>query len=223
VCTGPPVPVCEEDADCIDDTLFCNGEEICVDEVCDHSGDPCLPDLTCDEDEKLCKEIEIPLPCEISIEPSSAEVASGDTMSFTVEPEGECGDPTYEWSVESTLRSSVDQNGTYKAGCTLFNAASDVVSVVDSGNGNIIAEATITVSPKCTLVKIYGENSKEVKILRLFRDNVLSKTPEGQEIIRLYYQWSPAIVKAMERDEEFKEEVKEMIDGILGLIPEKAE
>jgi len=31
-------------------------------------------------------------------------------------------------------------------------------------------------------------------------------------------QWSPAIVKAMEEDEEFKEEVKEIIDGALMLI-----
>jgi len=47
--------------------------------------------------------------------------------------------------------------------------------------------------------------------------------PEGKEIIRLYYDWSPAIVKAMEEDEELKEEVKEMINGILGLIEEEAE
>ena len=37
-------------------------------------------------------------------------------------------------------------------------------------------------------------------------------------IIRLYYQWSPAIVKAMEEDEGFKEEVKELLDGVLELI-----
>jgi len=42
--------------------------------------------------------------------------------------------------------------------------------------------------------------------------------PVGQEIIKLYYQWSPVIVRAMEEDEEFKAEVKEMIDGVLPLI-----
>ena len=66
------------------------------------------------------------------------------------------------------------------------------------------------------------ENSEEVELLRHVRD-VLSKTPEGQEIIKLYYQWSPAIVKAMEEDEEFKQHVKEMVDGILELIEEEAE
>jgi len=47
---------------------------------------------------------------------------------------------------------------------------------------------------------------------------VLSRTTEGQELIRLYYRLSPAIVEALEGDEEFKEEAKEMIDDILTLI-----
>jgi len=51
----------------------------------------------------------------------------------------------------------------------------------------------------------------------------LSKTLTGQEIIRLYYQWSPVIVKAMEKNEEFKTEVKELIDGVLELIEREAE
>jgi hypothetical protein len=46
----------------------------------------------------------------------------------------------------------------------------------------------------------------------------MSQTPEGQELIKLYYQWSPTVVKAMEEDEGFREEVKEMIDEILGVI-----
>jgi hypothetical protein len=50
------------------------------------------------------------------------------------------------------------------------------------------------------------------------RDEVLSQTPEGQELIRLYYEWSPVIVKAMEEDEEFKTDVKEMVDEVLLLI-----
>ena len=66
-----------------------------------------------------------------------------------------------------------------------------------------------------------GEDSEEVMLLRGFRNNVLSKTPEGQELIRLYYQWSPTIVRAMKEDDEFKEEVKDMIDGILLLIREE--
>jgi hypothetical protein len=46
----------------------------------------------------------------------------------------------------------------------------------------------------------------------------LNKTSEGQELIKLYYQWSPVLVKAMEGDEEFKGEVKRMIDSVLPMI-----
>ncbi len=70
----------------------------------------------------------------------------------------------------------------------------------------------------CFIVPLYGKYSEEAELLRDFRDSVLSQTPVGEEIIELYYQWSPAIAKAMEEDGEFKEEVKEMIDGVLMLI-----
>jgi len=81
-----------------------------------------------------------------------------------------------------------------------------------------ITTTTITNGGICLSELIYGSFSGEAEILRSFRDDVLIQTPEGREIIRLYYEWSPAIVKAMEADEEFKDEVKEMIDGVLGLV-----
>jgi hypothetical protein len=67
----------------------------------------------------------------------------------------------------------------------------------------------------CASEEIYGEGSVQVQILRALRDNVLNTTPEGQEIIRLYYQWSPVITMAMKNNAGFKAEMKEMIDGIL--------
>ena len=72
----------------------------------------------------------------------------------------------------------------------------------------------------CSLEKIYGKYSREVEIFRYIRDNVLSQNQVGREIIRLYYQWSPMIVKAMEADGEFKQEIKKMIDAVLELIRE---
>ncbi len=70
----------------------------------------------------------------------------------------------------------------------------------------------------CLFSMLYGENSEAVEIARDFRDNVLSKSPEGQEIIKLYYQWSPIILNAMEEDGEFRQEIKEIIDGVLSLL-----
>jgi hypothetical protein len=62
------------------------------------------------------------------------------------------------------------------------------------------------------------EHSEKTELLRYIRDNVLTRSPEGQEIIRLYYEWSPDIVKAMEADPAFKVQLKEMIDRVLELI-----
>jgi hypothetical protein len=73
----------------------------------------------------------------------------------------------------------------------------------------------------CPIAQILGESSEETVLLRHFRDDVLSQTPVGQEIIRLYYELSPVIVRVMEEDEEFKEEVKKMIEGVLILISEE--
>lgn len=84
-----------------------------------------------------------------------------------------------------------------------------------SGNSSITA---VFIIDPCPIKKLYGEHSEETELLKYFRDNVLSKTPEGQELIKLYYRWCPMIVKAMEGDEEFKEEVREMIEAILPLI-----
>jgi len=75
----------------------------------------------------------------------------------------------------------------------------------------------------CPVEEIYGKHSVKTELLRHLRDNALSKTPEGQEIIRLNYKWSPEIVKAMKEDEEFKKEVKEMIDRVLLMIGGKVE
>jgi hypothetical protein len=71
---------------------------------------------------------------------------------------------------------------------------------------------------RCPSETIYKDNEETLTQLRKFRDNILSQSPIGRELIELYYEWSPSIVEAMEEDEEFKEDVKQMIDGVLELI-----
>jgi hypothetical protein len=72
----------------------------------------------------------------------------------------------------------------------------------------------------CPSEEIYGEGSLEVTLLRGVRDNVLSQTPEGREIIKLYYQWSPVVTMAIRNDKAFKAEIKELLDGMLSLTIE---
>jgi predicted glutamine amidotransferase len=97
--------------------------------------------------------------------------------------------------------------------------------VVFTGNKPpvVIDVTRYVVSEICPAKKIYGEDAKQIQALRNFRDKVLNKTTEGQELIRLYYQWSPIIVEAMTQNEEFKEEIKEFIDKMLLMIEWAAE
>jgi len=81
-----------------------------------------------------------------------------------------------------------------------------------------VTTTTTVDGQNCPTEVIYGEHSEETELLRYLRDEILSQTPEGREIIRLYYKWSPAIVKAMEEEEAIKEEIKKLIDGVLELI-----
>lgn len=71
---------------------------------------------------------------------------------------------------------------------------------------------------RCPAVFALQEDSNDLTTLRKFRDEVLSKTPEGRELIKLYYEWSSAIVKEMAEDELFKKEVKGMIGEIMPLV-----
>jgi hypothetical protein len=90
-----------------------------------------------------------------------------------------------------------------------------------------IAPGTITLSVseggRCVTETVYGENSVQAEVLRGFRDTVLSKTPEGQALIKLYYYWSPVMVSLMRMDTHFKEEVKAMMDSVLPMIERLAE
>jgi hypothetical protein len=80
------------------------------------------------------------------------------------------------------------------------------------------SSSTTTTPGLCLFELIYGKQSDKTELLRYIRDNILNETLEGQEIIRLYYEWSPVIVKMVEDDNEFKAWLKGQVDGILPLI-----
>ena len=73
----------------------------------------------------------------------------------------------------------------------------------------------------CPLLELYGKHSAEVNSLRYVRDEFLSKNPEGREVIKLYYQLSPFIVKLMREDKLFKEELRGMIESIMSVLDEE--
>jgi len=70
----------------------------------------------------------------------------------------------------------------------------------------------------CLVIQMYGEYSKTTEFLRNYRKERLSRTSEGRELIRLYYWWSPMVVKAIEEDEVLKKELQSLIDGVVTTI-----
>jgi hypothetical protein len=87
-----------------------------------------------------------------------------------------------------------------------------------------ISPATLTLSPpSCLVEQMYGEDSVEVAVGRYLRDSVLRKTTEGREIIKIYYDWSPHLVRALEEDTALKDHMKKVLDQILLLIKHERE
>jgi len=91
----------------------------------------------------------------------------------------------------------------------------------ECGGGQTTTTSASTAN--CPTEEIYGEGSVEVVILRSIRDNVLTKTPEGREIIKLYYLWSPIVTVAIQNDYSLRKGVKELVDEILPFLREEAE
>ncbi len=80
------------------------------------------------------------------------------------------------------------------------------------------ATTTTTTTTTCPTEAIYGEDSREVLLLRSFRDDVLSTNPAGRKAIKLYYKLSPMLVSAIEKNETFKNSIKKRIDELLPVI-----
>ena len=125
--------------------------------------------------------------------------------------------PTYVRAVRGGQCGSFDTSTTTTVASTTTTISGSTTSTISGST------TTTTIIAPCPTESLYGENSKQTELLRYLRDNILSTTPEGQEIIRLYYELSPVIIKMMEENEKFKAQVKEMIDGILQLIKGEVE
>ena len=100
---------------------------------------------------------------------------------------------------------------------TTTSSLSTTTSSISSSTTSTPSSTTSTTTG-CLSEKLYGRYAHETILLRNFRDKVLSRTAEGRELVHLYYLWSPAIVIAMERNEEFEDWIKEMIDDALPMI-----
>jgi hypothetical protein len=92
--------------------------------------------------------------CIVEIAPSSPTVAVAGTVFFTAVTIGEgCNEPNYTWEIvasDCTAPSWIDETGLYTASdeCNC-DCSTDVIKVTDTANGNIFAEATVTITGCC--------------------------------------------------------------------------
>ena len=217
-----------------DDGLFCNGTDNCgdYDGLCSiHAGDPCPTGTVCNEDTDSCDSNSVTSTTTTSNqETSTTTVPTGGSFSISGYVTGAVSEEVALLLAGTSSRAAItDTDGYYqflnlaggyytlkpeKEGYS-FEPPNYVIQNLTSDLVDMDFEATKT---RCLVQSIYGTDSTETQLLRSIRDNVLSKTHEGRELIKLYYQWSPVIVRAMEADEEFKQEVKELVDELLPLI-----
>jgi len=99
-------------------------------------------------------------------------------------------------------------------------------TTIQCGTTTTTSVSTTTTTQKqgpCPTKEIYGENSEETDLLRKYRDTVLSKTLEGQKIIKTYYKFSPTVTKLLEHRPQLKSRAKAFIDSMLPGIRKKVE
>jgi len=71
---------------------------------------------------------------------------------------------------------------------------------------------TTTTTPGCPVVILYGEKAWETEALRRFRDEALITTPEGRQLVELYYRLSRLIAQVMENNGEFKNQLRALLN-----------
>ena len=143
-----------------------------------------------------------------------AAVQNGKTYYYKLEDLDLGGNPTMHGPVIANVPVSTSTSTTISA----------TTSIITTSTTSPITTSTTTIrSGPCIAEEIYGENSGETELLRKYRDEVLNKTPEGQEIIKTYYKFSPKVTILLEQRPLFKHRAKIFIDESLPEIMKKVE
>ena len=75
----------------------------------------------------------------------------------------------------------------------------------------------------CPAIKIYGEGSGEVELLRRYRDEVLEQTAAGGLVVSLYYKLAPMADKMIDNSLYLRQTTKRIIDMLLPSIKRRME
>jgi hypothetical protein len=124
--------------------------------------------------------------CTVTISPSSATVFEGASQTFSASTSGQgCITGVYTWSVSSTIGSTITQNGLYTAGSTDAEVT-DTITATDTANGNVTAQAMVTVKPIFCMVTV----SPSSATVKEGESKVFSASTTGENCSRGVYTWS---------------------------------
>ncbi|MCX5903315.1 MAG: hypothetical protein NTV89_07545, partial [Proteobacteria bacterium] len=66
-----------------------------------------------------------------------------------------------------------------------------------------------------------GRDSEETELLREYRDKVLSKSATGRQMIKTYYELSPAVAEVLQKNDTARASARKVLDSLMPTIREK--
>lgn len=107
---------------------------------------------------------------------------------------------------------------TYKTYCEYYSSSKDCPRMRESGHGS----SSCFLTSACVWAKNLPDNCQELETLRKFRDSYVMGLPNGNEIIKEYYEVAPKIVSAIEQRPDstsiFKQMYEKLVLGCVKLI-----
>jgi len=71
---------------------------------------------------------------------------------------------------------------------------------------------------QCVAKTLYGEGSEETELLREYRDKVLSKSATGRQMIKTYYELSPAVSEVLQKNDIARTNARKVLDTFMPAI-----
>jgi len=128
---------------------------------------------------------------------------------------GQCGSSGTSTILPTTTTTSLPETST-----TTIPISATTTFLIETTS---IPGTTTTTVPahQCAAEAIYGSDSEETELLREYRDKVLSKSASGRQMIKAYYELSPAVSEVLQKNDTARANARKVLDSLMPAIREK--